>query len=548
MTRDSAQGKSVAGAAEEAPVRRFGKSLLLIVGGGLAALLLAWALGRTGDRGDATQARNAETSRYWIEEVASGLNFPSSMAWLPGGDILITGQDGNLRRVSDGKLEPEPIGGVPESYPGFWNGLRDVVVDPDFEQNRLIYLLVLKGDVQSRRAAVYRARLERNGLQDLQEIFLAKQGHGGTGVGTIATRMILMRDGTLLFALADERHTDAQLLSSQLGKILRINRDGSVPTDNPAVNTPGARPEIWTLGHRVPLGIYQDPKTGEVFEVEAGPRGGDELNLLKAGANYGWSKTSWGFAYGNNGLDAPLQTAPGIEDPVLVWTPSVTPSGITRYYGDVYPDWNGDYLVGHLTAKGITRLRMKGGHVILQERMLSDFNERIRDVKTGPDGYIYVLTDNENGRLLRLQPGGPGPNQLAKVAKKLEGGWRAERIWRDANGEPIDVTPGDPVRGRQLFTERCAACHSVGTDIAGGKIGPDLNKIYGRLLGRQANFDYSHNMAGSPFAWDNINLNKFIANPGAFVDGTTMASPPIGDPEVRRDIVGYLKHQTEAQQ
>ena len=337
--------------------------------------------------------------------------------------------------------------------------------------------------------------------------------------------MILLNDGTLLLGIADERHGDAQELSSHLGKTLRINRDGSVPADNPFVQRSGAAPEIWTLGHRVALGLYQDHVSGEIFETEAGPRGGDELNHLVPGENYGWARTSWGFAYGNNGLDAPAQTQPGITDPIQVWTPSVTPAGITRYYGNVYPDWNEDFLIGQLTAKQLERVRMRDGRVVLQERLLTRFGERIRDVKTGPDGYIYLLTDNENGRLLRLQPGEPAAAELAHVARNLEGAWRTDRIWRDADGNEIDITPGDPERGRQAFIERCSGCHSVGEDIEGAAIGPDLNRIFGRLHGRQTNFSYSANMSGSPKTWDAKYLNMFIANPSAYISGTTMASP-----------------------
>lgn len=504
---------------------------------------------------DAQQASNAtytpelQTTKqadFWIEELADGFNFPSSMAWLPDGTMLVTCQDGSLYKVSHSTYALDTITGVPESYPGVWNGLRDVVVDPEFQNTNLIYLYITEGDLESRRPAVYRAELSGTTLQNVDRIFISNRGHGGSGVGIIATRMIILNDGTLLLGIADERTDSAQDLSSHLGKTLRINRDGSVPADNPFVQNSKAEPEIWTLGHRVALGLYQDRTSDDVLETEAGPRGGDELNRLIPGANYGWAETSWGFAYGNNGLDAPAQTKPGITDPVQVWTPSVTPAGITRLNSQVYPAWSGDYFIGLLTAKQLERVRMRNGEVVLQERLLTSFGERIRDVKTGPDGYIYLLTDNENGRLLRLQPGKPTASESARVAQNLEGAWRTDSIWRDADGNKIDVTPGDPMRGKRAFIQRCSACHSVGEEIKGGAIGPDLDKIFGRLFGRRENFSYSANMSGSPKTWDATYLNKYIANPSALIAGTTMASPPISDAQLRRDIVGYLKHQSEA--
>jgi glucose/arabinose dehydrogenase len=197
--------------------------------------------------------------------------------------------------------------------------------------------------------------------------------------------MILLSDKTLLFSVAeDHAQRRAQQLESQMGKILRINLDGSIPRNNPFVSTPGAAPEIWSYGHRVPTGLYEDLQTREIWETEPGPRGGDELNLIRPGANYGWAEVSWGFAYDGK-LEAPAQTAAGIEDPIAVWTPSHTPSGIARYRGPTYPSWSGDYFIGNLNGKALVRLRIRDRKVVLQERMLLDLNERIREVKVGPD-------------------------------------------------------------------------------------------------------------------------------------------------------------------
>lgn len=484
---------------------------------------------------------------YWVEQVAENLNFPSSMAWLPDGDVLITERMGGLRILRRGTLDPKPLEGIPQIYRGIYDGLKDIALDPDFRTNRTLYLFLSEGTFEQHHAAVYRARFGAHGLEDATQLFRSSEGVGGAAI-TVTTRMVLLADRTLLLGVAeDHAQPRAQRLDSQMGKFLRINLDGSIPKDNPFVNTPGALAEIWSYGHRVPTGLYQDPQTGAIWEVEPGPRGGDELNVLKPGANYGWAQASWGFPYAGGGLEAPWQSGPGIEQPLQVWMPSITPSGLTRFRGKEYPLWDGDYFIGNLSGKAFMRLRIEGREVILQERMLMDLDERIRDVKTGPDNHIYMLTDNSNGRLLRLRSGQPRAAELGRVARKLEQRFSLVSIV----GVPLggdeklaDLTPADIAHGRQAFLERCAACHSVGAIVQGGQIGPDLKDLYGGLMGRKPGFDYSLAMAGGLVQWKFSALDLFLVEPSKLVPGTKMAAPPVTDSRMRQNIIGFLKQQS----
>jgi len=508
----------------------------LITGCIALALALPSQAAQTARTSDGTQV-------YWVEQLAEGLKYPSSMAWLPNGDMLILEREGGLRIVRQGRLDPRPIAGTPAAYMDVMNGLKDLVLDPDYPRNDMLYILLCEGTYEHRHAAVYRARFgggER--LENVERIFRSRDEVGG--VATIATRMVFLEDKTLLVGVSEDHHAGAQDLGSDLGKVLRINRDGSVPADNPFLKTPGALPEIWTYGHRVQMGLYQDPESHEVWEVETGPLGGDELNLLKPGHNYGWAKVSWGFGYNNSGLDAPGQVAPGVDDPVLIWMPSQDPAGITRYMGSVYPLWNGDYFVGHLPTKQLERLRIEQGQVVLQERMLTDLKERIRDIKVGPDGYLYLLTDHVNGRLLRLQPGPPPAESLARVAQPIAPPPQPE-IATGFNADEAKLGgAGDPVKGKQEFLKRCASCHSIGKVIKGGAIGPDLTNVYGSLMGHKAGFVYSKNMADAVFEWNFTKLNRFLTNPQGFVPDTKMTAPPIEDVEIRRELIGFLKQQS----
>jgi glucose/arabinose dehydrogenase/cytochrome c2/sugar phosphate isomerase/epimerase len=482
--------------------------------------------------------RESANQKYWVEQLAHGLNFPSAMAWLPNGDILVTERQGGLRVFRNGALDPKPLSGVPATFKIGLNGIKDVLLDPDFADNNAIYLAISEGTLEGNHASIYRARYTPGGLKNVQRIFRSKDEIYGAGAA--CTRMMFLPDKTLLFGVPENNNykARAQQLSSHIGKVLRINRDGSVPADNPFLKTPGAAPEVWTYGHRETLGFFRDPENGDVWVVESGPKGGDELNLLKPGANYGWAKVSWGFDY-TGIMAAPLQTAPGVEDAAYLWTPSVTPAGLMRYRGNRYPGWNGDFFTGHLTGRQLERLHIVDHHVTLTERMLMDLDERIREVKVGPDGYIYLLTDNADGRILRLQPGAPNAAQLTRVAEKRVATPEPE-ISANAPLPPEETLPGDPVKGKQDFLEHCSGCHSVGNVVRGGNSAPDLQGVYGRAAGNLPGFSYSAAMAGSTQVWTELTLNWFMASPNQYFPGTAMSAPPVRDPDVRRRIVGFL--------
>ncbi|WP_232831096.1 PQQ-dependent sugar dehydrogenase [Peristeroidobacter agariperforans] len=473
---------------------------------------------------------------YWVEELASGLRNPFSLAWLPNGDVLITERQGGLRIFSNGRLDPRPLSGVPASFQNSLNGLKDVLLDPDYETNQAIYLLISEGTLDEHHTSVYRARFGRDGLTEVSRIFRAREEMGGPGHSS--ARMICLSDKTLLLAVPESHYYKrmAQRLDSHIGKLLRLNRDGSIPTDNPFLRNSNALPEIWSYGHRAPTGLYYDSDSGLLWEVEPGPRGGDELNLLKAGGNFGWAVASWGFEY-NGGPTAPQQVGPNIESPILVWTPSVTPSGLTRYRGTTYPAWNGDFFVGHLSGRALERLRIVDTNVISRETMLLGLKERIREVKVGPDNHIYLLTDNSNGRLLRLRPGQPSIEQLSRVAHKLE----PVRTIESASSASPQEGPVDLEQGKQAFMELCSACHSLGTVIRGGNIGPDLTAVYGRRAGTSSGYGYSEGMTSTSHVWDFLMLDLFLADPASFVRGTTMSVPPISDSSVRRQIIEFLR-------
>lgn len=478
--------------------------------------------------GNARAGQQLVTSQpFWVEELATGLKNPASMAWLPDGSILIAERNGGLRLLRGGVLS-KPLAGTPPSFQNLMNGLKEVVLDPAFATNRTLYLLLVAGSYEAHYAAVYRARLDGEALQDVERIFRSQDEISGPM--QIAGRMIVMQDGTLLIGITDDNYHKqyTQRLDSHIGKMVRINRDGTVPADNPFREKADALPEIWSYGHRVPNGLYQDPVTGDIWETDPGPKGGDELNQVKRAANYGWPITTWGFDY-TDGQAGPHQTAPNIEAPVVVWTPSGTPAGVTRYRGSAYPFWDGDYFVGMLSGKWLERVRLSNGTPVLQERLLMDLEERIRDVRVGPDGYLYVLTDHDRGRLLRLMPDSPPSN--ARVAHKLE----------RPTVKPFELDYGDPVKGEAAFKERCASCHSIGTKIAGGSIGPDLEHVYARKAGSQPGYPYSSGMARLPQEWDFISLNIFMSGPTAYVPGTRMSTPPVDDLRTRIDIAGFLK-------
>lgn len=474
------------------------------------------------------------SASYWVEEIARGLRFPSSIVWIENNSAVISEREGGLRLLRGDRLDPRNIQGVPQSFQNAYNGIKDLVLDPDFGINRMIYLLISEGNYDQHHAAVYRARYTQSGLKEVTRIFRSKDELGGPGPAS--SRLLLLSDRSLLVAVPeDDSHKPlAQRLDSHVGKILRINLDGSIPLNNPFIDTPNALPEIWSYGHRVPTGLFTDPETDTIWEVEPGPLGGDELNLLTKGGNFGWAAATWGFDY-SGALAAPSQSSPGVTNPLLIWTPSVTPSGILRYRGSRYPFWNDDFFVGHLSGRAIERIRMKGRSLESRQQMLVDLQERIRDVKVGPDGLIYLLTDHQNGRVLRIRPGRVGDAEISRIAHRIE------ETWAGLERSLVPVKPGDPKKGKEAFMDRCAGCHRVGTVVSGGNIGPDLDGVYGRTMGSRTDYSYSSAMARSSQVWTNVSLNLLLADPSSYLPGTKMSAPPVTDDSARRDIVGFLK-------
>jgi glucose/arabinose dehydrogenase len=341
---------------------------------------------------------------YRVIEIAKGLDHPWSMAFLPDGSMLVTEREGRLRLIKGGSLQSQPIAGVPAVHTGSQAGLFDIVLHPDFAQNQIVYLTYAAGSTAANGTRVARARFDGNSLQDLQVIFKAMplkdtdNHYGG--------RMAFLPDGTFALTIGEgfEYREKAQDLNSDLGKIVRLNEDGSVPQDNPFVGQAGVRPEIYSWGHRNEQGLIFDAPSGLLYETEHGPRGGDELNIIVARKNYGWPVITYGMDY-SGAYVSPYTQRAGLEQPVIYWTPSIAPSGLAMYRGEKFPAWKGDLFVGALAFKHLRRVHLdERGEVVNQEELLNDLHWRIRDVRAAPDGYLYVCTDEADGRVLRIEP------------------------------------------------------------------------------------------------------------------------------------------------
>jgi glucose/arabinose dehydrogenase len=346
-----------------------------------------------------------------VVKVADGLANPWSLAWLPNGDLLITERAGRLRVLRNGVLDPEPILGVPEVRITALGGLLDVLPHPQFAENGLIYLSYTKGGEGNLATTAFtRARLDGKALKDAKEIFVADNwSNSPTNFGG---RMVFGRDGKLYTAIGERQEQDrAQNTMLHGGKVLRLNEDGTVPTDNPFVGKPGYLPEIYSVGHRSPQGLVVNPATGELWENEHGPLGGDEINIVRAGKNYGWPLVTYGKNYDGT-LVSEFSSRDGFESPFIFWVPSIAVSGLSFYTGDRYgPTWKGNAFVGSM-MEGRTRATghvqritfAENGQPIQREPILAQLRQRIRDVRPGPDGLLYVLTDQNPGVLLRIEP------------------------------------------------------------------------------------------------------------------------------------------------
>ena len=363
--------------------------MLLVLG----ALVIASQPGRAEDA-----ILKTEAGPIKVETVASGLDHPWGIAFLPDGNMLVTERPGTLRQVTkDGKVS-EPLDGVPKVYASGQGGLLDVALDPDFASNQLVYLSYSEPSPEGSTTAVARGTLTDQGLKDakviFREVFPVDNGlHFGS-------RLAFTPDGKLFITLGERFQFDpAQDLSNHLGKIVRINPDGSVPDDNPFLGQKDAQPEIWSYGHRNVQGAAIHPETGELWETEFGPFGGDELNIAKAGSNYGWPIVSWGRHYNGKKIPEPT-THPEFAEAVYQWTPVISPSGMTFYTGEAIPPWRGNLLIAALSSQAIVRLTLEGNKVTAEERI--PMGERIRDVRQAPDGSVYALTDARKGKVLRL--------------------------------------------------------------------------------------------------------------------------------------------------
>jgi glucose/arabinose dehydrogenase len=338
-----------------------------------------------------------QTGTIRVDTVASGLDSPWSLAFLPDGRMLVTERGGQMRIVTREGIVSAPLPGVPEVSASGQGGLLDVALAPDFATSRLIYFSFGEPGDGGSSTAVGRARLVDDRLQDTTVIFssVPKMG-GGAHFGS---RLAFGRDGTLFVTTGDRFQFDpSQDLSSHIGKVMRINADGSVPRDNPFVGRADVRPEIWSYGHRNVEGAAIHPDTGRLWTHEMGPAGGDELNITESGHNYGWPVVSWGRHY--SGIDIPdPPTRPDLAAPVRYWNPVIAPSGMAFYNGDAIPAWKGNLLIGGLVARAIVRLTLSGQEVTGEERIA--LGGRIRDVRQGPDGAVYAL-DESSGTLLRL--------------------------------------------------------------------------------------------------------------------------------------------------
>ena len=346
-----------------------------------------------------------ETGSVKLTEVASGLQNPWSLAFLPDGRMLVTERPGQMRIVGrDGRVSA-PIAGVPEVHARGQGGLLDVAVSPNFADDKLIVFSYAEPTAGGARTAVARARLDAEGLQleDVRRIFA--QNEDPSGNHHWGSRLVFARDGTLFITLGDRFHSRdrAQALDSHLGKVVRIAMDGSVPADNPLTGRADARPEIWSWGHRNVQGAALHPQTGDLWTHEHGPQGGDEINRTRAGLNYGWPEVTYGREYVTGRKIGEGEAREGVEPPVLQFTPSIAPSGMAFYTGDVFPQWKGNLFVGALKFQLVARLVLEGDRVVHEERLFTELGRRIRDVRQGPDGHLWLLDETE-GRILRLDP------------------------------------------------------------------------------------------------------------------------------------------------
>ncbi len=357
--------------------------------------------------GEASKPLASIDDKADVRVFARGLENPWGLAFLPDGTALVTERPGRLRLVSkDGTLS-EPIKGLPTVDDNGQGGLLDVALDPQFSSNRLVYLSFSEPGSEGAGTAVLRGKFDGDRLENATVIY--RQTPKVVSARHYGSRLAFSPDGTLFITQGDRGNyaDQAQALGNHIGKLVRINADGSVPADNPFVGKPDVRPEIWSYGHRNMQGAAIDPSTGLLWTVEHGARGGDELNQPQAGRNYGWPVITYGRDYSGSKIGEG-QAKAGLEQPVHYWDPSIAPSGLTFYTGNAFPAWKGSVCLGALAGQRLVRLTMEGGKVTGEEAMLTDLGMRIRDVRQGPDGLLYLLVDSDDGLILRVEPKSAG--------------------------------------------------------------------------------------------------------------------------------------------
>lgn len=353
----------------------------------------------------AAQTFETEKGRIAVTTITDRLSQPWGMDFLPDGRLIVTEKEGRLRIVTlDGKIS-RPISGLPRISGGGQGGLLDVALHPRFDTNRLVYLSYAEPGAGGRSTALARGTLRPDGtvLDNVKVLFSQKPKVGGGR--HFGSRVVFAPDGNLFLTTGDrgDRH-QAQDLGGHIGKVIRLTDDGAVPADNPFAGKQGTRAEIWSYGHRNIQGAAIHPVTGKLWTIEHGPRGGDEINIPAAGANHGWPIVTHGVEYSGGTIGDGLKTKKGMVDPIVTWTPVIAPGGMAFYTGTQFPAWNGNLLIGGLRAGAIVRLELDGERVVHEERLLRDIDARIRDVAVGPNGAVYALTDEGNGRILRLMP------------------------------------------------------------------------------------------------------------------------------------------------
>ena len=367
------------------------------------AAILAFGLSGFGLSGliASNQASAQGVAGYNLETVVDGLDSPWGLAILPDGDMLITELTGDLRHIRNGKLVAQAVAGVPQSLYGGQGGLMDIVIHPNYDENRYVYLSLSVGTDDANALRVIRGRFTGTALEDISTIF--ESAPSKNTLVHYGARIAFLPDNTLLINVGDgfDLREQAQNLSNHFGSLVRVTDDGKVPQDNPFIGVAGAQPEIYSYGHRNQQSIAVERGSGKIYQTEHGPRGGDELNLIEAGKNYGWPVATYGIDYSGARI-SPYTSYEGTKQPLLDWTPSIGPSGMTIYDGAQFPDWQGDIFVSSLIYSKIIHIDMVDGAPQRQSDMFSEIGDRLRDIRTGADGALYILSEGDNGKLWRV--------------------------------------------------------------------------------------------------------------------------------------------------